>query len=318
MLLHLAVARLALAHEPFDFFVFGCMPYRGADDDVRFARLTEEINALSPAFSVHVGDTKAGSTPCDDAVNEKIAVSFAAFTHPLFYAVGDNEWTDCDREGAGSFAPLERLELVRSRFFAREESLGSRPMPLLSQRQDPAFARYVENTRWQHGGVQFAALHVVGSNNNRIPEKPGAVDEFLARDAANEAWLRAAFAEAKRNANVALVLFIQANPFNERGEARGDGFENFVRVLREETLLAGRPVVLFHADTHYFRIDKPLRDAAGQMIENFTRVETFGGDNLHAVQAHVDAARTADPIRFAPRLIAGNLRRAAPVPVETP
>ena len=35
-----------------------------------------------------------------------------------------------------------------------------------------------------------------------------------------------------------------------------------------------RPVLLVHGDSHYFRIDKPLLDAAGNRIESFTRLRT--------------------------------------------
>jgi hypothetical protein len=37
-----------------------------------------------------------------------------------------------------------------------------------------------------------------------------------------------------------------------------------------------------HGDSHYFRIDRPLLNAVGVRLENFTRVETFG-DNASAV-----------------------------------
>src|SRR5260370_38285776 len=32
----------------------------------------------------------------------------------------------------------------------------------------------------------------------------------------------------------------------------------------------------FNGDSHYFHVDKPLQDASGRRVENFTRVETFG------------------------------------------
>jgi len=49
-----------------------------------------------------------------------------------------------------------------------------------------------------------------------------------------------------------------------------------------------------HADSHYFRVDKPLLDSQGRRLENFTRVETFGdnqgnGNNdVHWGKALVD------------------------------
>ena len=36
-----------------------------------------------------------------------------------------------------------------------------------------------------------------------------------------------------------------------------------------------------HGDSHYFRIDKPLLDAQGRRLENFTRVETFGDNQAN-------------------------------------
>ena len=45
--------------------------------------------------------------------------------------------------------------------------------------------------------------------------------------------------------------------------------------------------MLVHGDSHYFRIDKPLV-RQGALIENFTRVETFGPPDVHWVRATVD------------------------------
>ena len=36
-----------------------------------------------------------------------------------------------------------------------------------------------------------------------------------------------------------------------------------------------------HGDSHYHRIDKPLLDAQGRRLENFTRVETFGDNQAN-------------------------------------
>jgi hypothetical protein len=33
-----------------------------------------------------------------------------------------------------------------------------------------------------------------------------------------------------------------------------------------------------HGDSHYFRVDKPLLDRGEKRVVNFTRVETFGGN----------------------------------------
>ena len=66
-----------------------------------------------------------------------------------------------------------------------------------------------------------------------------------------------------------------------------DGFDNFIKVLADETKAYKGQVVLVHGDTHVFQIDKVFLDQA-HVIQNFTRVETFGSGNPHWVQATID------------------------------
>jgi hypothetical protein len=48
-------------------------------------------------------------------------------------------------------------------------------------------------------------------------------------------------------------------------------------------------VMLVHGDSHYFRIDKPLLGTnSGRRLENFTRLETFGTDDVHWVRVTID------------------------------
>ncbi|MGH8567123.1 MAG: hypothetical protein ACREXU_03680, partial [Gammaproteobacteria bacterium] len=63
---------------------------------------------------------------------------------------------------------------------------------------------------------------------------------------------------------------------------------------KEETLIFNKPTVLVHGDSHYFRIDKPMRINAIAM-ENFTRAETFGTPDVHWVRGMVN---TSDPNLF--------------------
>lgn len=302
-----AVQTRVAAEETFEFAVMGCMPYVFPEDHQRFLNITQAINGIKPAFTVHAGDIKSGSSECSDEKFQEIYAYFAGFDHPVMYSIGDNEWTDCYRENCGSYDPIERLATLRRMFFAKEQSLGQHPRPLRSQRKDPRYAKFVENTRWEQGGITFVGVHVVGTNNNLRPEDAAAVAEFKARDEANEVWIRESFALASTAGHRAVVLFIQANPFNERGQARSDGFTRFVDVLEEETVKFGKTVVLFHADSHYFRIDKPLRaKSTNRTIEHFTRVETFGAQNMHVVRVAVDPAA---PTLFTFRefLIPGNI-----------
>lgn len=157
---------------PFTIVALGDMPYTLPADYGRFENLIRGINAAQPSFSVHVGDIKSGSTPCTAEIFRKVYDYFQKFAQPLIYTPGDNEWTDCGRPKAGGYDPEERLAAVRQLFFADHNSFGHRKLPLTSQALNPAFAAYVENNRWTLHQVAFATVHLVGSNNNFLPNDP--------------------------------------------------------------------------------------------------------------------------------------------------
>jgi len=88
--------------------------------------------------------------------------------------------------------------------------------------------------------------------------------------------------------------------------------------LRTQTIAFKRPVVDVHGDSHYFRVDKPLLDANGRRLENFTRVETFGDNapngtnDVHWVKALVDR-HSRDVFAFQAQIVPAN-RTAVPAP----
>jgi hypothetical protein len=57
--------------------------------------------------------------------------------------------------------------------------------------------------------------------------------------------------------------------------------------MREQVIAFRKPVAYVHGDSHYFRTDRPMKDALGRRLENFTRIETFG-DNASAVNLNND------------------------------
>ena len=61
----------------------------------------------------------------------------------------------------------------------------------------PAYAGYVENSRFARNDVQFIGVHVVGSNNGFEAQDPAAATEFFARDKANVAWIDDGFKRAQ-------------------------------------------------------------------------------------------------------------------------
>lgn len=287
----------------FEFGLIGDLQYN-AEQEAEFLNLIEDLNRADLAFVVHDGDFKSGSTPCTDKLFYRRRAEFQTSRHPFIYTPGDNEWTDCHRGGKpGTTDPLERLTKLREVFFPGEQSLGQRALTLTRQSSDPKYAKYRENARWVYGGVLFTTLHIVGSNDNfgRTPEMDA---EHAERNAASLAWMKQAFDMAKRNESRAVMLIMQADPwFQDKwppyyltdlrvtppDPKRPSGFSDFLTTLETEVLAFGKPVVLVHGDTHYFRIDKPLIGSKSKRaIENFTRVETVGAPDTHWVRAIVD------------------------------
>jgi hypothetical protein len=59
-------------------------------------------------------------------------------------------------------------------------------------------------------------------------------------------------------------------------------------------------------------VDRPLVDSQGQMLENVTRVETFGDNRVHWVKALIDP-QSRDAFAFQPQIVPAN-RLAVPAP----
>lgn len=304
-LLILLLMPVALHAQSYEAAVFGDMPYVRNEADratylPRYHALLEQIGSAPVEFAVHVGDYTTGPF-CGDSTVELRYREFQNFGRPLIFLFGDNDWTDCAR---GGFDPLERLAKLREVFTRGETSLGHVPIPLHRQSSDPRYARYRENVRWVKGRELYLGLNLPGSHNNwGRSEQPS--QEYVQRNAANLVFLRESFELAARDSMRGVVVFIQANPgLNTLPEDRDPemlrGFTDFLRELQAQTVAFGRPVVLFHGDTHYFRIDKPLVDERGHVVPNFTRVETFGHPNYYWVKLIVDPA---DPDLFRFRLM---------------
>ncbi len=220
---------------------------------------------------------------------------------PAAFTPGDNDWTDCDR---GPYDSLERLNFERKVIFSTDTTLGQHRL-----RQAVQAKPYVENRRWTYGRVTYATLNVQGSCDNLCDTKPDPA-EHADRLKANLAWLKAAFATARKQHSAAVMIVWQADPgWDDSDKTRAptrdpktlaqddgqpDGYQELLTELRDQTVAFRRPVALVHGDSHYFRIDRPLLDAQGRRLENFTRVETFGdhqenGDNdVHWLKVGVD------------------------------
>ncbi len=298
---------------PFSFAVIGDVPRLG-DPGARanlspvkaFLRLAESINNDSTiAFTIHLGDFKSDRVPCSDAVFRTWKWVCMHFSAPLVYIPGDNEWTDCWKPASGGFSPGERLQRLREFFFEQGHALGQRGRELSYINQSDVaqadnYRQFEENFRWTYNGLMFIALDIQGSNNNfpspdSAGELRGDLDEFRQRNRACLSFLQDSFRKATSRGLKGIVVAFQGSPPQlERfsGDA-GEGFKDIINCLAREAGRFNRPTLLIHGDTHYFRIDQPLKDEQGRTVKNFTRLENFGLDNSRWVKVQVNQQTTA-------------------------
>ncbi len=306
--------------QSFTFALIGDLGYVPTEEPWTENVLADIGKDSALAFVVHDGDLSSPPFGCTDEMVSRRLAQFNALPHPLVFTPGDNDWTDChDAQNVKGGNPLERLAKVREAFFQGEQSLGKRTMPLLRQSREPKFSKYRENVRWDLGGVTFVTLHIVGSNDG-LGRAPDGDAEHAERKAANLIWLEQAFVHAKAVNSRAVMIVQQANlwpewtPFPGRAQTPS-GFTDMRETLEREVAAFVKPVVLVHGDSHYFRIDNPLRKPApgpGQRmprsLENFLRVETFGTPNHHWLHVTVEP-NDPNVFTFRPRIVAANVMK---------
>ncbi len=273
----------------------------------------DSVNRHDLRFAIFTGDSKDGGSRCDDAViGTGLRNYFARLRIPTFYALGDNEWTDCHRLSNGGYDPLERLAYLRKFFFSRATTQGTHPLRV--ERQGVLGEKYSENARFMYNNVMFVSLNVVGSNNNlvvtdaqcrknsaRTPaDCRAATAEFRERSRMNQQWLVRSFTRAKVEKAAGVAVVIQADiyyPHELAGEGyRGNflahldgnnGFTGFFRTLVRETRDFPGQVALITGDSHYFKLDKAMMEEDGTITPNFTRLVTFGGRETSWVEMTV-------------------------------
>lgn len=292
----LALLLGAGAHaEPFSFVALGDTTYAIPADNPLYEKLIAAINAVEPAFSIHVGDTK-GYGDCGRAFQESQRRFFDSFAGAVFYAPGNNEWADCWKENRNGADPTEILRLMREVFFADSVSMGGVKQPLVRQADaDEGFPEFAENVRWRYGGATFATLNMVGSHNNQELRVPEYWQEFVRREEANIAWVKAAFATARAAGDRALVLAFHSNPFDEKLRFPGGPFEPVLGTLVAESDAYDGQVLIVHGHYHQFVVDRPLTeldlDAPAVAHPNVTRLQVYGWPDMKAVQVAVDVSK---------------------------
>jgi hypothetical protein len=321
----------------FSLALIGDMPY----DALGVAQTPNVINAINTSgvdFSLFDGDTMSGKgDKCTDENYLRIRNDFFnQFAKPIFYSVGDNEWTDCDRPVKGGYDPNERLAKVRSMFFKDAAgnyiTLGK---GVLTGTQILHDANYPEMQMFNYKKITFILPHVPGSADNSAVTSDkfhtyndSATDgdnaEYTARDAADVAWINKGFQYAADNGSNGVIVVVQANmdwegylagaayPNNENTAA----YDNVKLALLTNTLKFKKPVLLQNGDEHWYQVDMPMNETAGKLIqrdkgslvENFTRVQTFGSGFNHWVQLDIDPSNP-NLWSFTPRLVTANLAK---------
>jgi len=297
----------------YEFALFGDNPYR-PENVPKVEALIAHVNQQDGLeWLIHVGDTKAGGQPCADEFLESRFDLYQRLTLPFVFTPGDNDWFDCGRETAGGWDEYERLAYLRALYYPDpSHTTGGRAMEVRSQSSQPEYAEFVENVMWERAGVVYATVHLVGLS------RPPADPEVAARrsDAA-ASWISSAFEAARARGSVGVFLATQADPWIVSGlpplvrQRCGEclqpraGLEFLYPLLAQESSAFVGQVVLAVGDTHVFRVDKPLYRDDGSLVENFTRVETFGDPLVHWVRVTVDP-RSRSVFTFRQELVPGN------------
>ncbi|XOV93618.1 MAG: metallophosphoesterase [Bacteroidota bacterium] len=274
------------AEEPSYFYAFGDMPYK-EEHVPKYNQLVKQINETDPAFTIHVGDTKSGSTLCTDEFYQKTLAHFNSFNKPLIYTLGDNEWTDCDREACGGYDAEERLSFLRNTMFVNPtQSFGKHPIDVISQSTIPPYEKYVENVMWKHKDILFSTVHICGSSNNLLDE--GDNEEFFQREAADIFWLKTIFQKAMQEDTKAFVLAFHANMFTSQDDP---GYRKILAELKQLIYDFKKPVLGIYGDSHRFLISQPLY-LDGKLLTNFTALMVFGSADVHYVKINMDINRS--------------------------
>ena len=295
--------------QTFKFVALGDMPYNIPSDYSRYERLIQNINSINPAFTIFVGDTKSGSTPCSDDYNLIVQDYFNKFNGPLMYTLGDNEWTDCHRISAGSYDPIERLQALRKTFFKTQFSLGRNPRAIVRQADvNPSFGKFVENSLWTKNNFLFVNLHITGSNNNNERDDSSR-HEYRERNQATLNWIKHAFQQAIAQNYEGIIFSYQADMFYSKNQEMDpeSGFRDTLKLLSLQAESFKKPILLIHGDSHRLIIDQPLKTPDQKnTLENVIRLEVMGANEVQAVEVQVMPG-LEQPFSFTPLILRKNM-----------
>lgn len=214
-------------NEPLTFSVMGDVP-RGEEENLIIQQQIDDFNANSNSeFMIHVGDIKAGSSPCDEEVYERVAGYLKKIKAPTFIVPGDNEWNDCDN-------PEEAWKYWKKHFMKFEKH-----WPQLSNVERQKVR--TENFAFIKNGVLLVGLNLVG----------GTVHDSLEWELRHNQcadWIDNQFRNNNDSVRAA-VIFAQA----QLNEKHTDFTNKFLKYCREFK----KPVIFIHGDGHRWIYDNP-------------------------------------------------------------
>jgi len=122
-----------------------------------------------------------------------------------------------------------------------------------------------------------------------------AVTEFVRREQANVAWVKATFAAAHAAGDRAIVLAFHPNPFEAETRYENGPFEPVVQAISDGADAFDGQVLIVQGHHHEFTIDRPLAelDVNKPAVNhpNVTRLQTFGWPDMKAVRVSVDVGK---------------------------
>jgi hypothetical protein len=123
-------------HGAYSIGLWGDLPYSDVQKTVGVPNLIADMNSHPLAFTANDGDIKSASSPCTDDVYTSFKATMNGLRAPAAFTPGDNDWTDCDRDGVHSSG--ERLDFERKLFL---DPVDLRPAQVAPGGPGPALRR---------------------------------------------------------------------------------------------------------------------------------------------------------------------------------
>ena len=241
------------------FYAMGDVPY-APEENVLLPRQIAEL-PKDAEFVIHVGDIKSGSTPCDEAVYNKVFGMLSQASAPVFIIPGDNEWNDCTHP--------DQAWKYWDKYFMRFDRHWRHRLPVFRQLERE------ENFSFVKGNVLFVGLNIVGG---RVHDSA----EWKQRHADGLDWIRRNLRRFGADVS-SLVIFGHATPTKNHND--------FFLPFNEDARKFKKPILYLHGDGHRWIHDRPFS------AKNILRIQVDQGGIAPPLKVTVTGDQTA-PFQF--------------------